>query len=97
MRSGEASVNVTCGRAVRECRKLRSIIPGMTKKTVTLPSNAPVSKREVCVFSQKPKNVTLKSMRSGIAASNNKLRGGVAVLFKERSNGYRSSVNAKPA
>ena len=63
------------------------MIPGMTKNTVTLPSSSPVSRRDVCVFSQTPKNVRLKSMASGSAARIKTLRSGVAVFLSERNSG----------
>jgi hypothetical protein len=68
-------------------RRLQSIIPGITKNTVTLPSRAPVSKRDVCVFSHNPMNVRLKSMARGRAARIKKLNGGVAVFLSERNRG----------
>jgi hypothetical protein len=48
------------------------------------------------VFSQKPKNVRLKSIASGRVARIKRLRGGVAVLLNERINGYSNNVNANP-
>jgi len=81
-------VNVGCG-GVLICKPLRlkSAIPGITYNTVTLPRSAPVSKRDVCVFSQIPKKVRLKSISSGRTARNKNFRGGIAALRSERTSG----------
>src|SRR4051812_4784350 len=98
MRSGEASVNVAgrgaCDRFVSG-RRLTSTTPGMTKNTATLPSSSPVNKRDVCVFSQMPKKVRLKSIASGSAARIKRLRGGVDLFLNDRTSGYSNNVNAK--
>ena len=67
--------------------RLRSINPGITYKTETDPSNAPVTNRERCVFSQMPKKPSEKSIASGTAAMNNQRRRGVSVPRKERISG----------
>lgn len=53
--------------------------PGMTKKTATAPSSAPVEKREKWVLWPRPKNSTEKSIAIGTAATKSHFLDGVSV------------------